>query len=208
MIGRIREWIRRKFPERNSRRVFRSIYNEKDWDTGETLSGPGSTIRYTTALRETLPILLRKLNISSLLDAPCGDFNWMSRTNLEGIQYIGADVVPELISSNIKKHPGVKFILADITKDILPRMDAVLCRDCFIHLSNRQVLLAIQQFKASGIRYMIASTYPVDINEEIPTGYYRPVNLEKPPFNLPVPLEKLKDYPEGEVERWLAVWQL
>lgn len=208
MIGRIREWIRRKFPERNSRRVFRSIYNEKDWDTGETLSGPGSTIRYTTALRETLPILLRKLNISSLLDAPCGDFNWMSRTNLEGIQYIGADVVPELISSNIKKHPGVKFILADITKDILPRMDAVLCRDCFIHLSNRQVLLAIQQFKASGIRYMIASTYPVDINEEIPTGYYRPVNLEKPPFNLPVPLEKLKDYPEGEVERWLAVWKL
>ncbi len=87
-------------------------------------------------------------------------------------------------------------------------MDAVLCRDCFIHLSNRQVLLAIQQFKASGIRYMIASTYPVDINEEIPTGYYRPVNLEKPPFNLPVPLEKLKDYPEGEVERWLAVWKL
>lgn len=208
MIGRIREWIKRKFPERNSRRIFRAIYKEKDWDTGETISGPGSTISYTEELRIALPVLLKKWKVKSLLDAPCGDYNWMRQTNLEGIDYTGADVVPDLIESNREKYPGIKFIIADITKDLLPKTDAVLCRDCFIHLSNRQIITAIQQFRSSGIRYMIASTYPVAVNEEIPTGYYRPVNLEKTPFNLSVPTDMIKDYPEGEVERYLGLWDL
>jgi hypothetical protein len=208
MTGRIREWFKRKFPVRNSRRIFGSIYRDREWDTGETVSGPGSTIRYTEELRIALPALLKKWKIRSLLDAPCGDFHWMSQTKLEGVEYTGADVVTELIESNRKLYPGVKFLVADITKDWLPKTDAVLCRDCFIHLSNRQIKMAIQQFKTSGIRYMIASTYPVEINEEIPTGYYRPVNLVKGPFNLPAPLALIKDYPEGEVERYLGVWEL
>lgn len=208
MIGRIREWLKRKFPVRDSRRIFRSIYHNREWDTEDTLSGPGSTISYTRELRMQFPGLLTKWKINSLLDAPCGDFFWMNQTDLNGIMYTGVDVVPELIESNRRKYPGIKFLVADITKDLLPRADAVLCRDCFIHLSNRQVQLAIQQFKLSGIRYLIASTYPVDFNEEIPTGYYRPVNMEKAPFNLPAPLELIKDYPEGEVERYLGVWDL
>jgi hypothetical protein len=208
MTGRIREWFKRKFPVRNSRRIFGSIYRDREWDTGETVSGPGSTIRYTEELRISLPDLLKKWEIRSLLDAPCGDYHWMSQTKLEGIEYTGADVVTELIESNRKLYPGVKFLVADITKDWLPKTDAVLCRDCFIHLSNRQIKMAIQQFKSSGIRYMITSTYPVEINEEIPTGYYRPVNLVKGPFNLPDPLALIKDYPEGEVERYLGVWDL
>lgn len=208
MTGRIREWLKRKFPVRNSRRIFGSIYREREWDMGETLSGPGSTIRYTEELRIVLPPLLKKWKIRSLLDAPCGDFHWMNHTNLEGIEYTGADVVTELIESNQKRYPGIKFLVADITKDWLPKTDAILCRDCFIHLSNKQVMMAIQQFKNSGIRYMIASTYPVVQNEEIPTGYYRPVNLETSPFNLPAPIDCIKDYPEGEVERYLGVWDL
>jgi len=208
MTGRIREWIKRTFPARNSRRIFRAIYREKDWDTGETLSGPGSTLEYTRSLRLTLPALLHKWNIRTLLDAPCGDFNWMSHTDLTGIDYTGADVVPELIENNQKEYPGTRFIVADICKDVLPAAGAVLCRDCFIHLSNKQILQALSNFKKCGIRYLIASTYPIMSNEEIPTGYYRPVNLEKAPFNLPAPVDVLRDYPEGEVVRYLGVWDL
>lgn len=208
MIGRIHEWIKRKFPVKDSRRVFRTIYKEKEWDTGETVSGPGSTISYTEDLREALPLLLQKLQVRSLLDAPCGDYNWMSQTKMKGIEYTGGDVVPELIETNSIKYPGVHFIVVDITRDFLPKTDAVLCRDCFIHLSNRQIAMAIQQFKNAGIRFMIASTYPVQLNEEIPTGYYRPVNLEKAPFNLPAPMDLIRDYPAGEVERYLGVWDL
>lgn len=208
MIGRIREWLKRKFPVRNSRRIFRGIYRNREWDTGETLSGPGSTLQYTTELRTVLPALLIKWNIGHILDAPCGDYNWMSKTNLTGIEYTGADVVPELIKANQEKFPDIRFLVADICKDPLPVADAVLCRDCFIHLSNQQIMNALANFKRSGIRYLIASTYPIEVNEEIPTGYYRPVNLEKAPFNLPAPSELIRDYPEGEVERYLGLWEL
>ena len=108
---------------------------EKEWDTGETVSGPGSTISYTEDLREALPLLLQKLQVRSLLDAPCGDYNWMSQTKMKGIEYTGGDVVPELIEKNSIKYPGVHFIVADITRDSLPKTDAVLCRDCFIPVS-------------------------------------------------------------------------
>ena len=37
---------------------------------------------------------------ASLLDAPCGDFNWMRHVPLGGVSYTGADVVPELIARN------------------------------------------------------------------------------------------------------------
>ena len=204
MTGRIREWLKRKFPVRNSRRIFGSIYRDREWDTGETLSGPGSTIRYTEELRITLPALLKKWKIRSLLDAPCGDYHWMSQTKLDGIEYTGADVVAGLIESNRQLYPDVKFLIADITKDWLPKTDAVLCRDCFTHLSNKQVMMAIQQFKKSGIRYMIASTYPVEINEEIPTGYYRPVTSLKILSNYPPLLIALKIIPTG---RWNVTWE-
>jgi hypothetical protein len=36
----------------------------------------------------------------TLLDAGCGDFNWMRHVNLKLDQYIGIDVVPELICEN------------------------------------------------------------------------------------------------------------
>lgn len=208
MISRIQEWLKRKFPVRNSRRIFTGIYWNKEWATGDTVSGPGSTLEYTFELRKELPALLTRWQIRHLLDAPCGDFHWMSQTRLEEINYTGADVVSELIAANQQKYPGVHFIVADICKDPLPAADAVLCRDCFIHLSNKQIADALANFKRNGIRYLITNTYPVSYNEEIPTGYYRPVNMGKAPFYLPAPLDLIRDFPEGEVERYLGIWEI
>ena len=42
------------------------------------------------------PPLLAKLGVISLLDAPCGDAGWISRTRL-GVTYVGIDIVPDLI---------------------------------------------------------------------------------------------------------------
>jgi hypothetical protein len=36
-------------------------------------------------------------DVKSLLDIPCGDFHWMRRVNLQGLSYVGADIVRELI---------------------------------------------------------------------------------------------------------------
>ncbi len=206
MLSRIKNKLKFIFP--NTKKVFNSIYHSKAWDTGETISGPGSTLAYTAHLREQLPLLLQVLKIKNLLDAPCGDYNWMSKTILGDIDYTGADIVPDLIKKNKEKYPGVQFIVADILKDKLPAADAILCRDCFIHLQNRQVMQAIRNFKKNHIKYLITNTYPVDKNIEILTGYYRPVNLALPPFNLRPPLHLLKDHTEEDPIRYLGVWLL
>lgn len=43
----------------------------------ESKSGGGSTISSTTTLRHFLPIFFQKYNIKTILDIPCGDYNWM-----------------------------------------------------------------------------------------------------------------------------------
>jgi hypothetical protein len=42
--------------------------------------------------------LLRQFEIHSLLDLPCGDFNWMQHVDLQGIKYTGGDIVEALVA--------------------------------------------------------------------------------------------------------------
>ena len=46
------------------------------------------------------------MKITSVLDIPCGDFNWMQKVDLSNIEYIGADIVEELIKKNIEIYEG------------------------------------------------------------------------------------------------------
>lgn len=207
MISRIINRLKLLFPSRPGK-VFRRIYRKNAWGSAESISGPGSTLAYTASLRKELPALLHSLNIKKLLDAPCGDFNWISHIDLKGIEYTGADIVSELIESNKKKYPGKKFMVADLIRDVLPATDLIVCRDCFIHLQTRDVIRAIKNFKKTGAKYILASTYPVNFNKEILTGHFREVNMQLPPFNFPEPIQKLKDYAEGETERYLGLWLL
>src|SRR5580765_5333146 len=73
--------------------IFSGIYLNNSWSNPESVSGRGSTLAHTEMIRKTLPDLLAHLHARSLLDAPCGDFNWMQYVDLGGIQYTGADVV-------------------------------------------------------------------------------------------------------------------
>src|SRR5580700_8852701 len=82
---------------RRNRRTFTEIYEQNLWKSGESFSGQGSTFGATTAIRDALPALFTKLGIRSLLDAGCGDFNWMKSTDLGLIEYLGVDVVEPLI---------------------------------------------------------------------------------------------------------------
>ena len=207
MLSRIINKLRLLLPQ-NTKKVFRSIYKKNAWGAKESISGPGSTLAYTTELRLQLPGILASIGIKTLLDAPCGDCNWISKIELTGINYTGADIVPEIIEANKIKYSDKNFINKNIIADKLPATDIVLCRDCFIHLRNAEIINVLQNFKRSGIRYLLASTYPVERNTEILTGHFRPVNLELPPFNLQAPLQKIKDFPVGSTVRYLGLWLL
>ncbi|WP_448900759.1 hypothetical protein, partial [Escherichia coli] len=52
---------------------FQRIHDTNLWGAAESVSGLGSEIDATATLRAELPALLRRLEATSLLDAPCGD---------------------------------------------------------------------------------------------------------------------------------------
>jgi hypothetical protein len=189
--------------------VFSEIYHRNVWQDPESVSGRGSTLARAATIMSQLPPLLKELGAARLLDAPCGDFNWMRRTELGAVEYIGADVVPDLIARNRRLYGGEgrSFVVLDVTKDRLPRADVILCRDCLIHLSFTRIHAAVANFKRSAARHLLCTTHTsVRENADCPDGGWRSVNLELPPFNFPPPLKLIVE--DAELGKCLGVWRL
>ena len=187
-------WLQRRSGQRLVKRFgtaeerFRHIYDTNHWDEAESVSGPGSTMEETEPIRRELPALLGELGATSLLDLPCGDFHWMQHTDLAGIDYIGGDLVCELIERNQAKHArdGVEFRKIDLVNDTLPAVDVILCRDCLVHLSFADAHAALANVALSGAKWLLTTSFPrVTRNDDIVTGQWRPINLMLSPFNLP-----------------------
>ncbi|MBF0340734.1 MAG: hypothetical protein HQL95_07185 [Magnetococcales bacterium] len=192
------------------RRIFSRIYQENQWGTRETRSGSGSCVNATVELRDRLTETLRHLKVRTVVDAGCGDLNWLGLISEEWDLYLGFDVVPELIHHNRTLFAGRKnhaFNTADICHEVLPRADALLCRNTLIHLPDTLNLQALKHFKRSESRYLIATTFPEAVNEHSKPGHWHKVNLTAPPFRLPEPLFLI---PDGKSRhgRFLGVWRL
>lgn len=163
----------------------------------ETPNGPGSTLAATAGLREWLPALFRRHGITSVLDAPCGNWNWMQHVDLTGIDYTGWDVEPSQVKENRRRFgrrkPKPRFEVANLLEDgPLPEVDLVLCRDFLIHLPNEEAQRVLARL-TSGPRFLLTTTSPAAGNDRpcLPEGHddrpgywYHPVNLEAAPFDL------------------------
>ena len=158
---------------------------------------------------------MRELEVDRLLDAGCGDFYWLRVAELPVREYVGVDVVPDLISTlvDVYARPGRRFVCADITRDRLPPADFVLCREVLMHFPDEDVLAAIANMKRSRARWLLTTTF-VDrtANEAIELGAWRPLDLEAPPFNLPKPVRMFEDVPLVDYAQFrdkrLALWEL
>ena len=215
-MGRIKEAIRKwKLKGRSPADVFTGYYRNNKWGDEESRSGKGSNLVATEELRRTLPGFIADLGLKSFLDLPCGDYFWMSRVELGVPRYTGGDIVPDLIAENRKLYArdGVAFEVLDLIKGPLPRHDLVFCRDCLVHLSTDHVQAALGNIKASGAEWLLTTTYPGrGLNEEISTGQWRAVDLEKPPFSLPAPERLLAEGQEAEKgqgpKKSLGLWRV
>ena len=137
----------------------------------------------------------------------------MQHVNLGDIRYLGVDIVSKVIHGNQQNFSdnGRQFLHLDITKDPLPEADAILCRDCLIHLSYAHIFQAINNFKKTGATYLLATQCPgVTKNTDIVTGSFRPLNLTLEPFFFPSPVETIREDGRSAHEslRLLALWNL
>ena len=192
---------------------FTKIYSNNSWGCNESRSGDGSTISYTENLRKNLPLLFNKFDIKSLLDAPCGDFNWMKLVVPScPIKYIGVDIVKPLIELNNKEYSSdnISFKVLDITSDKLPLVDLMMCRDCLFHLSYDDTKLFLQNFINSGIPYLLTTTHENKnsfTNTDIATSAFRLIDLFSSPYNFDKnPLMVIDDWVEGFPARQMCLW--
>jgi hypothetical protein len=200
------------FRGKTRKKVFNNIYYRNRWGDRESVSGRGSNLQQTLVILNKLPALLEKLNIKTMLDAPCGDFYWLKEAELNLDRYIGCDIVAELITNN-QRHYGNEsreFINLDLVTGELPQVDLIFCRDCLVHLSFEDAIAMIKNFKKSNSQYLLTTTYPGILkNKDIVTGDWRALDLQLPPYNFPDMLEILdeetterKDYQQKSLGLW------
>jgi len=199
----------------STRDVFSEIHRSKHWNCNDSVSGEGASSEQTAALEKELPELLERFGIEVLLDLPCGDYSWMKALDLPVEQYIGADIVPEIIDRNQKQfgQGRCRFLTLDLTRDSLPAADLLLCRDCLVHLSLSDIQAALANIKNSSITYLLATTFPdCQDNEDIVTGDWRLLNLNKAPFCFPEPVAAIVERcTEGEgryQDKSLGLWRI
>jgi len=160
--------------------------------------------------------LIEDIGITSFLDAPCGDCNWIAELDWRKVSYTGVDVVAELIQGNRFRLEGknMRFIAGDLCEATLPKADLVFCRDCWVHLPFRQIQACLESFRRSGALYLMATTFPATkLNRELePKAIWRTLNLQKPPFCFPDPerllIENCTEDDGLHSDKALGLWRL
>lgn len=207
--------LERSLARKSTSDIFTDIFRNNKWGSEESVSGPGSSLKQTGRVRDYLAHAIASYQIRHILDVPCGDFNWMKHVNLNGVHYTGIDIVHDLVENNIIQYgqENISFSVKDITKDPLGDADLILCRDCLMHLSNRQVFLALDNFCKTSSKYLLTTSFVnTTTNTDIAHGQWRPINLMLPPFSIGTPLEIINEGLEEDDGKYsdksLVLWKL
>lgn len=184
---------------------FERIYESNAWQSQESRSGPGSELGRTENLRKWLVTAIPRYDIQSMIDAPCGDFNWMKHVIPQvEVRYRGLDIVAPLISANTEKYATdrVTFGVADIRRDPLPACDLIMVRDCLFHLSFADVNKVLRNLAKTDYKYLLTTTH-TELgefhNEDIATGEWHLIDLFSAPFGFSRTnvIDAVEDYPAG-----------
>src|ERR1041385_4069831 len=139
------------------RAEFTGVFEQNAWGDPESVSGPGSNVARASLFRADVEALVRSLKPRTLLDVPCGDFNWLRHFDLGIERYIGIDIVPVLIARNRAKFGSRRhrFLVRDMVRDRLPRADLIFCRDGLVHLTHAEIFAALRNFKRSRSTWLL-----------------------------------------------------
>lgn len=191
---------------------FAQIYEASVWQRGARddvpKSGEGSSLAATAELRQALPDVLDQLGSRTLVDIGCGDFTWMQHVAVKQ-NYIGLDVVASVIAENrdnyLNEHR--EFLVVDATKEDIPDGDVILCREVLFHLSFADIRHLLKNVLSKPRSYLLLTTdREAMVNADIPTGDFRPLNLQAWPLRLPAPERVVADAGVSPY-RVIGVWK-
>ena len=179
----------------------------------ESTSGPGSGVARTAVFRDELSRLLKEIGRDRYLMLPV-ETSTDEGDQVDLDEYVGVDIVAELTDANQRKYGDSKTSSSNwISQGPTTTSRVIFCRDCLVHFSFRHIIDAIQNFKRSGSRFLLTTTFiRFPQNADIQTGGWRQINLEISPFNFPGPLalidEKCTHSGGIYADKRLALWKL
>ncbi len=114
-----------------------------------------------------IDFLKSKNNQLTVCDLGCGDFNIGKHLIPFTKNYIGVDIVENLIERNRTQFiaENLTFQCLDIAKDELPNADCVILRQVLQHLSNQEIQQIVNKLK--NYKYII-------LTEHLPVGEFKP----------------------------------
>jgi hypothetical protein len=196
-----RKWepIRQRYGALKMSDCFSEIYRTKLWgeaDGEEFCSGGGSEASFAVPYVKKVLELIAEHRVRTLVDLGCGDFR-VGRLlcTQSDLQYVGVDVVPDLIAYNRLRFggPRVEFHCANVVEDELPDGDLCLIRQVLQHLSNaeiarvlakcpkyRVVLVTEELYTRPGLRPNLDIAHGPDNRASDNSGVF----LDLPPFNF------------------------
>jgi hypothetical protein len=190
--------------------VFTRAYLKNSWGSKESRSGPSASLERTAALRTALPELFRELEIQSILDCGCGDWNWMRHVDLTGIQYIGCDIVPQLVQTlqETFSAPTVNFQVLNLLQDPPDTADLWFARDICPLFSEEDTWQFFHKFLESESKYLaITSVETEDTYQDTFTGAWVPRNVLAEPFSMPLPLKEIEDGEQWFLKKSLFIYE-
>ena len=168
--------------------VFSDVYERDLWNGG---SGPGSAPENTVEYRRFLQEFLDGFDYPvKVVDLGCGDWRIGELMDWSGVDYVGVDVVPEVIEANRRRDTpdNVSFVCLDALVDDLPEGDVLVVKDVLQHWPNADVLrlldAAEERFTFTVVTNDVSSkSHPAKVNSDIALGDWRPVDIERAPFD-------------------------
>lgn len=132
---------------------------------------------------------MRSNGVRSVVDLGCGDWQFSSRIDWSGIDYLGIDV-SKVVLETVRRHarPGVAFRALNAVTEPLPAADLLIAKDVLQHWSNADIHALLPKFRS--FRYVLVTNgfLPDEAertNAEMAAGFfYRPVDLARPPFEV------------------------
>ena len=221
-------------PNTNLKEIFQDVYT--NWRFGgwpESKSGGGSTMEETEIIRQQIKQLVKDKEIKSVVDVPCGDFNWMKDIVYSFESYTGCDIVPGLIADNQKyANQIIKFQELDLTQGNIPEADLLIVRDVIGHLTLNDGKKIVENILKSKCKYLLTTTWysledekyyekhtnfdrevTLDRQWEAGAAQFYPVCLHSTPFNFPKPEFYIEEKPkvdgyENGVRKGLAFYEI